>query len=161
MSAATLNIEVCLAVFSDCGVDGFNSPNPAETINVWDVTGTTSGIAAGTGGLAAFNDLGSGVKFGSAVVASSDKGSTLSISLNSDGLAALTSAYANRGIFALGTALGPLPGPITPSEPTPPSNPAPTSTVPEPSTWAMMAAGLAALGWRARAARHANGRPVA
>jgi hypothetical protein len=152
MTAATLNIDICLAAFSSCGVDGYVSPNPAETIDVWDVTGTTSGIAAGTGGLAAFTDLGSGTKFGSAVISSSSKGTTLSISLNSDGLSALTTAYKNSGIFALGTALGPLPEQT--AAPTTPTSP--STTVPEPSTWAMLATGLAMIGWRSRRTKEPN-----
>jgi hypothetical protein len=151
-TSATLNVYICFAVDPTCGTDGFISTNPAETIDVWDVTSSTSAMVAGTGGLAAFNDLGSGTKWGSGVVSSSDKGSEISISLNSAGLAALTTTFRSNGTFALGTALGPLPGAITPppGPPAPTPDPSPSSTVPEPSTWAMLATGLALIGWRAR-----------
>ena len=50
-----------------------------------------------------FNDLGSGTLLGERIVSAADNGSTISIALNSDGLAALNAA--RGGLLAIGGAL--------------------------------------------------------
>jgi len=86
---------------------GYVSPDPTETLALYDVStpvaSLTASSAAGPAGVAIFDDLGTGTIFGQRVVSATDNGTTISLGLNADGLAALNAA--RGGLFALGGAL--------------------------------------------------------
>lgn len=77
--------------------------------------------------LATFTDLGDGSLFGSVNVTSADNGTTIEIALNAAGLASINNAR-EQGQWAVGGAID-----------------ASTNVVPEPSTYALMATGLAGI----------------
>src|SRR3989442_10173693 len=82
-------------------VFGYNSEDSAEILGIFDVTTPFSSLTNGTGGTAAFNDLGSGVLFGSATVDDSmNYGFTVLVDLNAKGTAALNAA--RGGVVAFG-----------------------------------------------------------
>ena len=81
---------------------GYFSPDPTETWTIFDVSTSISSLMNGTGGSAAFVDLGTGLIYGSAVVSPADSGVFVEAALNSDALGALNAA---SGLFALGGAL--------------------------------------------------------
>ncbi len=120
------------------GYDGYNSGNPSETFQMFDVTtaigspstyGTLEGSDIGDStGIAIFNDLGTGVFFGSGVVTDAESGTVIPFALNSDALAALNAA--EGGEFAIGG-----------------------SVAPEPGSALLILPGLAALAWRRKRAR--------
>lgn len=86
----------------------YTSPDPAETYAVYDVGTSIATLVAGTGGVAAYNDLGSGGSFGSAVITAADAGTFVNISLNALGI-----AYVNAmlgGQIAFGGAVTTLSG---------------------------------------------------
>lgn len=78
-------------------------------------------------GIALFNDLGSGVSYGSRTYTGADINSVQSIALNGAALSAIQSAAG--GQFAMG-------GTLTPS----------TAALPEPATWSMMLLGFGLIG---------------
>ena len=78
---------------------GYNSNDPFETWSLWDVSGSTGSLTGGTGGVAMFNDLGSGISYGSVDATFADVGSYIEVSLNADALAALS---ASSGIWGIG-----------------------------------------------------------
>jgi hypothetical protein len=86
---------------------GYVSPDAAETFELYDVSTPIASLsassAAGPAGVATFDDLGTGTVFGQRVVSAADNGTTISVALNADGLAALNAA--RGGLFALGGAL--------------------------------------------------------
>ena len=86
---------------------GYVSPDPTETLNIYDVTTTASAIIGNTAGVGGFDDLGSGVLYGSRVVSAADNGFVVEIVLNTAALADLNSA---AGLFLFGGALGTLSG---------------------------------------------------
>jgi hypothetical protein len=114
----------------------YDSVNPTETLSLFDVTTPFNTLVGGTGGLAAYNDLGSGVVYGSRVYTAADQNLFRSFSLNAAALSAIQQS--SGGSFIMGGALASV-------------------SVPEPATWALMAGVLSLL-----AARHATkrtGRP--
>ena len=86
---------------------GYVSPDPTETFVLYDVSTPIASLsassAAGPAGVAIFDDLGTGTIFGQRVMSATDNGTTISLGLNADGLAALNAA--RGGLFALGGAL--------------------------------------------------------
>lgn len=136
IASATLNLYEP-SVGND-GYDGYNSDLPSETFQMFDVTtaigntstyGTLEGPDTGDStGTAIFNDLGSGVIFGSGVVTGAESGTVIPFALNSNAIAALNTA--EGGEFALGG-----------------------SVAPEPASGLLILAGLAALAWRRKRAR--------
>lgn len=85
---------------------GYISPDANETIALYDVTTAADTVRmsqTGAAGMAIFSDLGSGTLLGERIVSAADNGSTISIALNSDGLAALNAA--RGGLLAIGGAL--------------------------------------------------------
>jgi len=60
--------------------------NGSGTFQVSGVTTSISQLMAGTGGVAAFNDLGSGTSFGSVGVSTADNGTFVTVNLNGDAL---------------------------------------------------------------------------
>jgi hypothetical protein len=106
-----------------------------------DVSTSVSSLVGGTGGLAAFNDLGSGSNYGFNFYQSgTDSNQFHTINLNSAAVSSLnTSIAANAGTWALGGAFA------AGNVPVPPIN-----AVPEAETYAMMIAGLGLMGAIAR-----------
>jgi hypothetical protein len=93
--------------------DGYINPNPSETFDVWDVSTVITTLVAGSGGVSAFNDLGSGTLYGSTSVNAGDDGTQVTITLDSAALAAINAA--EGGNFAVGGAvvLGGVPEPTS------------------------------------------------
>ncbi len=81
---------------------GYQSADPTETYTLFDVT-TAIASLRGQGGVAAYEDLGTGTIFGSVVASAADNGKFISIDLNPDALAALDAA--RGGQFAVGGAI--------------------------------------------------------
>jgi hypothetical protein len=84
---------------------GYSSPDPAETLNIYDVSTPAAEIIAGAGRAAGFADLGSGTLYGTRVMSAADNGTVVEIVLNN---AALTGLNSSDGLFVLGGALGSL-----------------------------------------------------
>jgi hypothetical protein len=88
----------------------YSSDNQNETLNLFDVTTSITSLTDGTGGVAAFNDLGTGTLLGTATVSAADNGQVVNINLNAAGLAVLNAAIG--GQVAIGGALN-----LTPPQP--------------------------------------------
>jgi hypothetical protein len=119
--------------------DGVSTPGyqdlggyPSALFNVWDITSSPNdvmaGNAGGPSGLAIWDDLGSGLNYGSRVVSALDNGQFVDVQLNANAI----SAISGEGRIGFG-------GSLTP--------------VPEPETWAMMLAGLGLIGFAVRRGR--------
>jgi hypothetical protein len=94
------------------GLRGYVSPDPTETYELYDVTtpiATLSATHVGAAGIAIHNEIGSGTVLGQTTASAADNGTTISIVLNADGLAALNAA--KGGLFALGGAVTTLGAP--------------------------------------------------
>ena len=113
-TSATLNLDTFT----------YDSFNASETLTLFDISTNLTSLLAGTGGIAAYNDLGSGVSYGSRVYTSADQNLFRSITLNAAALAAIQSSAG--GLFALGGALE-------------------SQAVPEPSTLSLLGLSLGAL----------------
>lgn len=88
---------------------GLVSPDPSETFELFDVTTPVSTLVAGGSGLTAiYNDLGTGVSYGSVTISAADNGRLVVINLNTAGIAAVTAAQG--GQFAIGGAVTTLAG---------------------------------------------------
>src|SRR5712692_7436756 len=70
---------------------GYSSPDASETWALFDVSSSVAKLTAGAGGLAAFNDLGSGTSYGS-ITAAFDNNANVDVALNAAGLAFLNTA---------------------------------------------------------------------
>lgn len=94
IASATLNLSLP-------GVPrpGYDSPDPSGNFELHDVVTSISSLTAGTGGVAAFNDLASGVVFGDRSITNADAGTVVDIPLNASAIAAMNS---NHGLFAMG-----------------------------------------------------------
>lgn len=86
---------------------GYVSPDPTETLNIYDVAASAAAVTGGTAGVGGFADLGSGTLFGSRSVSAADNGTVVEIILNASAVAALDSS---SGLFLFGGALGTLSG---------------------------------------------------
>jgi hypothetical protein len=82
---------------------GYVSPDPTETLNIYDVTTPAGDITGNTAGVNGFNDLGSGTLYGTRVVSAADNGTVVEIALTN---AAVTDMNSAAGLFLLGGALG-------------------------------------------------------
>jgi uncharacterized repeat protein (TIGR01451 family) len=88
---------------------GYTSPDGAEILGIFDITTPFSTLTNGTGGIAAFDDLGSGLFLGSATVDDSmNYGYTVLVELNARGIAALNAA--RGGPVAVGASVVTLDG---------------------------------------------------
>jgi hypothetical protein len=72
-----------------------------------DVVTPFDALSNTTGGVAAWNDLGTGVVYGSRTMTAADKGSVVEITLNSSAIAALNAA---TGLIGIGGSLTTLDG---------------------------------------------------
>src|SRR5262245_29141812 len=88
--------------------NGFFSPDPSESYSVFDVSTPVASLTNGTGGTAAFADLGSGTSFGSVVMSHANEGTLVSIVFNAAGVAAIN--HSLGGLFAVGGAVTTLAG---------------------------------------------------
>lgn len=78
--------------------NGYNSDDSDETFSVFDFSGDLTDLVDGVGGTAAFDDLGTGLNFGSIDIESANENSFIDIELNADGIAFLN---AQAGDFAV------------------------------------------------------------
>ena len=129
---------------------GFFSDTGSETYLVSEVSTAIASLLAGTGGMAAFGDLGSGTSYGSFTATSAANGTFVEIALNSAAIAALNQA---SGLFAFGGSITTLNG--FPDEETLfafsdsgllSDTQLELTVVPEPSAVLLLAAGIALLG---------------
>lgn len=81
----------------------YDSTNPFETYTLFDITTDLNTLLGGTGGIAAYNDLGSGTVYGTRDYTAPDANQFRSITLNAAAIAALQASAG--GTFALGGAL--------------------------------------------------------
>jgi hypothetical protein len=86
---------------------GYVSPDPTETLQLYDVTTAAADLIGNTAGVSGFTDLGSGTLYGTTVVSATDNGQVVEIPLNAAAVAALRSA---TGQFAIGGALSTISG---------------------------------------------------
>lgn len=70
--------------------NGFDSVYDPEAFGLSDVSTNISALTGGTGGVAAFSDLGSGIGFGGAFAGSSSDGTFVNVVLNAAGVAYLS-----------------------------------------------------------------------
>jgi len=102
----------------------YDSLNSSETLSLFDVSTSLNSLLAGTGGVAAYNDLGSGTVYGSRVYTLADQNLFRSISLNASAVTAMQQSLGTS--FVIGGSLA-------------------DTAVPEPSTWVLFAGGLGLL----------------
>lgn len=101
LTGATLEVDS-----GDCPYD---SPDSSETWRLYDVSTPLGTLTGGTGGVAAYTDLGSGTTYGSSVFDSSIPSYTpVSVPLNASGIAAIQAALG--GGFGIGGAVTTLNG---------------------------------------------------
>jgi hypothetical protein len=133
---------------------GYNSPDDFETFTLFDFGGSVDSLINGTGGIGAFDDLGTGVSFGSVDVSLADENSFIDIQLNTDGIAFLDAAVG--GTVAIGGAVTTLESTLgdewifgnTGPDPTP--TPSLFVAVPEPSSIALIGCAFAFASTRRR-----------
>jgi hypothetical protein len=98
ITAATLNLFNPGIVVPPCCL-GYVSPDSTETFALMDVSTPVSTLVATGINVAIFDDLGSGATFGSYVASAADNGTTISITLNAAGIAALNAAAGSTIAF--------------------------------------------------------------
>ena len=84
------------------------SDDPTETYTNYDVSTPIASLIDGTGGVGAWDDLGSGTVYGDVVVSAADNGTFISIFLNAAAIADANAAAG--GLFAIGGAVTTLGG---------------------------------------------------
>jgi hypothetical protein len=144
---------------------GYDSADPSENFELYDVVTPVSTLTAtGALGTAPYNDLGSGVEYGSRSITNADTGTIVTIPLNASAIAAMNS---NHGLFAIGGSLTTLTSP--PAYPTEAvfaftgvagfsdTSRLRLTFVPEPSSVAMLAVAAAISGMRQLRKRHREG----
>ncbi len=112
--------------------DGYISPNPSLTYTTYDVE-TSPSTVAGSGGLPVYNDLGSGIVFGSVIATNASEGTSLLVDLNAAGLAWINEF--RGGDWVIG-------GAVTERG---------SGEIPEPSTYILLGSALAGLAFLRRA----------
>ena len=88
---------------------GYSSPYGKEAYELHDVVTSLTKLRAGTGGVEAWTDLGSGVVYGVRSMTAADSGSVIEITLNSSAIAALNATTGRIGIGGSITTLDGLP----------------------------------------------------
>jgi hypothetical protein len=132
---SNVSVEITSAVLSVGNGNGY-AAGPLSTWSLFDVTSPLSSLDLArpqndTGGIAIFNDLQSGVLYGSRSITNVVQNSQVNADLN---LAAITALNGARGgQFAIGGTLRP-------------GNEIPGGAVPEPASWALMILGFGAAG---------------
>ncbi len=86
---------------------GYVSPDPTETLEIYDVTTSAASVTGSTAGVAGFTDLGSGTLYGTKTVSAADNGTVVEVALNGAAVAALDSS---SGLFLFGGVLSTLSG---------------------------------------------------
>lgn len=132
-------------------VGGFLSDQTFETISIWSVETSVSSLVASHGagaeGIDIYNDLGSGTNYGSTQVTATETGVYFTVTLSSEGVAALNAAQGSQiafGASVTSLASGPNPELVFLNSETNESNPnsggkaAQVSVVPEPTTVALI-----------------------
>ena len=90
--------KLVLFVPSSLAGPGYSSPDPSENYELRDISTSLATLVGGTGGVAAYTDLGSGVVYGSRTMTATDMGTLVEITLNPAAIAALDSATGLIGI---------------------------------------------------------------
>jgi hypothetical protein len=138
---------------------GYDSADPTETWTLFDVSTEITSLSNGTGGVAAFNDLGSGLIYGSKSVSSADNGRFVEVLLNSDAIGQINNS---SSLFAIGGALTTLSGDRDESifgfSQEDPRVELVVTTVPLPSALILFISGAALTGYLAKNRRSAIGR---
>ena len=90
--------KLVLFVPSSLAGPGYSSSDPSENYELRDISTSIATLVAGTGGVAAYTDLGGGVVYGSRTMTAADMGTVVEITLNPAAIAALDSATGLIGI---------------------------------------------------------------
>jgi hypothetical protein len=90
--------KLALFVPSALSGPGYNSPDPSENYEVHDVTTSIATLVAGTGGVAAYNDLAGGNVYGSRTMTAADMGTLVEVTLSPAAIADLDAATRLIGI---------------------------------------------------------------
>jgi hypothetical protein len=102
MSGVTRTVTSATLALTLPSITGYNSADASETYELHDFAGSIPTLVNGTGGVAAYAELGSGVSYGTRTIAPADSGTVVEITLNSSAVAALDAA---TGLIALGGSL--------------------------------------------------------
>src|ERR1700754_2855839 len=105
---ALAGTTVISATLTTCSGNGqYNSPDPSETWGLFDYTSSISALLDGTGGVASFSDLGSGVSYGQATVSApqNDPMPSISILLTSAAIADINALISGSQRFVVGGTL--------------------------------------------------------
>ena len=82
---------------------GFESVDPTEDYTLFDVSTDPLSLAAGMGGIAVYDDLGTGLTYGAYTASAADNDSFIIIELNTDAVASINASLGN--LWAVGGAL--------------------------------------------------------
>src|SRR6266480_4071408 len=84
--------KLALYVPSALAGPGYNSPDASENYELHDVTTSIATLVAGTGGVPAHTDLGSGVVYGNRTMTAADMGNVIEVTLNAAAITDLDAA---------------------------------------------------------------------